>query len=276
MGRRKLFCELSPFTYRLSVCKGRTIRRLRNLRVRRFAREQREELLPVVVYAQRTLMRRRLGNVEMQLQENKVINLNLAAPKVSGVVIKPGEIFSFWELVGACKAREGYREGLVISNGRPARGIGGGMCQMTNLIHWLVLHTPLDIVEHHHHDGLDLFPDYGRQIPFGTGTSIMYNYLDYRFQNNTGQEYQLILSTTEEYLCGEIRTSVPLPVKYHIGVENERFVRVDGEVFRAGQVFRRCVDRASGAELERKLIKENWAKVMYDSALIPAVLLREE
>ena len=276
MGRRKLFCELSPFTYRLSVCKGRTIRLLRNLRVRRFARERREELLPVVVYAQRTLMRRRLGNVEMQLQENKVINLNLAAPKVSGVVIKPGEIFSFWELVGACKARAGYREGLVFSNGRPARGIGGGMCQMTNLIHWLVLHTPLDIVEHHHHDGLDLFPDYGRQIPFGTGTSIMYNYLDYRFQNNTGQEYQLILSTTEEYLCGEIRTSVPLPVKYHIGVENERFVRVDGEVFRAGQVFRRCVDRASGAELERKLIKENWAKVMYDSALIPAALLREE
>ncbi len=276
MGRRKLFCELSPFTYRLSVCKGRTIRRLQNLRVKNFARERREELLPVVVYAQRTLMRRRLGNVEMQLQENKVVNLNLAAPKVSGIVIKPGELFSFWELVGACGARKGYREGLVISNGRPARGVGGGMCQMTNLIHWLVLHTPLDIVEHHHHDGMDLFPDYGRQIPFGTGTSIMYNYLDYRFRNNTEQEYQLILSTTEEYLCGEIRTSAPFPVKYHIGVENERFVRMGGEVFRAGQVFRRCVDRATGAEVERKLIKENWAKVMYDSALIPAALLREE
>lgn len=275
MGRRKLFCELSPFAYRISVCKERTIRRLQNLRVKNFARERRVEHLPILIYGQRTLMRRRLGNVEMQLQENKVVNLNLAAPKVSGIVIKPGELFSFWELVGACEARKGYREGLVISNGRPARGVGGGMCQMTNLIHWLVLHTPLDIVEHHHHDGMDLFPDYGRQIPFGTGTSIMYNYLDYRFQNNTDQEYQIILYTTEEYLCGEIRASSSIPLKYHIVVEDERFVRVGDEIFRAGRVFRRCIDRETGSELEKKLIKENWAKVMYDHSLLSTRLETE-
>ena len=42
-------------------------------------------------------------------------------------------------------------------------------------------------IEHHHHDALDLFPDYNRQIPFGTGTSIAYNYLDYRFKNTTNK-----------------------------------------------------------------------------------------
>lgn len=53
------------------------------------------------------------------------------------------------------------------------------MCQFTNLIHWLILHSPLDIIEHHHHNRFDLFPDHNKKIPFGTGTSIMYNYIEY-------------------------------------------------------------------------------------------------
>lgn len=269
MATRKLFCQISPLTYRLSVWKNRALRRLRDFfLLRHCATERREERLPVVVCRQKSLMRRRLGNVEMELQENKVVNLGLAAPKVSGIVVQPGETFSFWKLVGPCGGKEGYREGLVIANGRAQRGMGGGMCQFTNLIHWLVLHTPLDIVEHHHHEGLDLFPDYGRQIPFGTGTSILYNYLDYRFQNNTDQAYQLVVYTTSEYLCGEIRTTKSLPVKYHIGVEDERFVQVDGQVFRAGRVYRTCVDKATGVVVKRELLKENWAKVMYDASAL--------
>ncbi|MCV4732570.1 VanW family protein, partial [Escherichia coli] len=84
-------------------------------------------------------------------------------------------------------------EGLTIAGNEASKGIGGGLCQFTNLIHWMALHTELDIVEHHHHDRLDLFPDYGRQIPFGTGTSIMYNYLDYRLKNNTSITYQIVV-----------------------------------------------------------------------------------
>lgn len=52
---------------------------------------------------------------------------------------------------------------------RAASGIGGGMCQFTNLIRRMVLHSPLDVVEHHHHSGLDLFPDFNRQVPLGGG-----------------------------------------------------------------------------------------------------------
>lgn len=48
-------------------------------------------------------------------------------------------------------------------------------------------------MEHHHHDKVDLFPDFNRQIPFGTGTSIYYNYLDYRFRNDTQALYQLLV-----------------------------------------------------------------------------------
>ncbi len=205
-------------------------------------------------------MRRKLGNTD-QLQENKVINLSLATPKVSGILIKPGETFSFWHLVGAYSAKHGYREGLTISFDKATKGVGGDMCQFTNLIHWMILHTPLIITEHHHHEGIDLFPDFGKQVPFGTGTSVMYNYLNYRFKNITEQPYQLVVYTDEQYLYGKIRTTKPLSIKYHIKPEGEGFVK-EGE-----DIFRYCIDKRTGTILKKELIKENHAKVMYPISL---------
>ena len=178
-------------------------------------------------------------------------------------------MFSFWHLVGACTKKKGYQLGLLLSNGQKGVGIGGGMCQLTNLIHWLVLHTPLEIVEHHHHDGLDMFPDYGRQIPFGTGTSIAYNYLDYRFKNNTEQDYQLVITTDKEYLTGEIRAIEPLETTYHLRAIDEYFSEeVDG-YYRHGKILRETIDKLTGNILASELIKINYAKLMYDRKYIP-------
>lgn len=264
---RKLFCEISPLTYKISLVKCRTIRRLQDAFSRtHFAKTKQAEPLPVLIYKHNSLIRRRLGNTEMELQENKAVNLALSAPKVNGILIRPGEVFSFWKLVGCPSVAKGYREGVTISNSTPAPGIGGGMCQFTNLIHWMVLHTPLTIVEHHHHDGFDLFPDYNRQVPFGTGTSILYNYLDYRFRNDSTNTYQLLVWVNDTHLCGELRSTEALTVKYHIQAENEHFIREDGTVYRKGQVYRNCIDKSTGNLISRDLIKENHAKVMYDTS----------
>ncbi len=262
--KRKLFCELSPLTYKVSVIKCQFMRYIKDLCIRNLATSKSNDLLPFLIYRQRSLIRRKLGDVDPLLQNNKAINLSLAAPKVSRVIIRPGEILSFWKLVGPCTIKKGYKEGLVISNGRTTKGIGGGMCQFTNLIHWMILHTPMQIIEHHHHDGMDLFPDYGRQIPFGTGTSIAYNYIDYRFKNTTDITFQLITYISKEYLHGEIRTDKPLECKYHVRVEDEFFSKEYGQVYRNGKVFRHCVDLKTGKLISRDLIKINHAKVMYD------------
>ncbi len=262
---RRLFCELSPAAYRISAAKCCFVRRMQDaLRGTRFAETFSGERLPVVICKNRSLIRRTLGNVDPALQENKAVNLGLAAPKVTGVLIRPGEEFSFWRLVGPCREQDGYKTGLVIAKGVPGKGIGGGMCQFTNLIHWLVLHSPLTITEHHHHDGVDLFPDHNRQIPFGTGTSIFYNYVDYRFRNDTDNTFQLIVSTDDAYLCGELRAEKPLCVKYHIKTEGERFVREADGVYRLGRIWRETVDVRTGNVIARECIKENHAKLMYE------------
>ena len=264
-----LFCEISPFTYRLSMEKEILKRRLTDFfRRTPFARQCTPVSLPVVVYHHNSLIRRRLGNVNMQLQENKATNLALAVTHLDGLLIHPGETFSLWQLVGRTTKRKGYKEGLTIAKGQPSQGIGGGLCQLSNLIHWMVLHSELTITEHHHHDGLDLFPDFGRQIPFGTGTSISYNYLDYRFRNDTPNTYQLRLSVDGEYLCGELRAAAPQPHTFHIHAENEYFSREDGVVYRNGQVYRDTIDRATGRCLESHLIRTNHAKVLYDTSFL--------
>jgi len=266
MKQRKLFCEISPLTYKISTYKCIVVRKLQDFFSKEeFASAKYEKLLPVVVYKHNSLIRRRLGNVDLQLQDNKAVNLSIAAPKVDKIVIRPGETFSFWLLVGNPSEKNGYKTGLTIKGGKPNKDIGGGMCQFTNLIHWMILHSPLDIVEHHHHDGVDLFPDFNRVVPFGTGTSILYNYKDYRFKNNTKQPFQLVVYTTDEYLCGELRTTIPLDNSYHIKAENEHFTRESGVVYRNGEVWRTVVDKASGNVIDKKLIKTNHAQVMYDT-----------
>ncbi|MBD5225341.1 MAG: VanW family protein [Bacteroidales bacterium] len=267
MKKRRLFCEISPLTYRLSRRKCIVMRKVSDCLGReRFARDRADTPLGVTIYRHSSLIRRRLGNTDMELQENKAVNLALAAPKVCGVLIRPGETFSFWRLVGADTRRKGYRDGLTISNGMPSRGCGGGLCQFTNLIHWMVLHSELTIVEHHHHDGLDLFPDYKRQIPFGTGTSIVYNYLDYRFRNDTDNTYQLIVYTDGEYLRGELRAERALKSTYHVHAENEFFSEEDGVVYRNGTVYRDTTDKQTGNRIAREVIRRNHARVMYDTS----------
>lgn len=265
--RRKLFCEISPFTYAISEKKCIMMRNLINaFTARNLADTRQEKELEYVICRHNSLIRRRLGNVNMQLQENKAVNLSIAAPKVNKVIIRPGEIFSFWHLVGKISEKKGYKEGLTIFGDHASSGIGGGMCQMTNLIHWMILHSDMEIVEHHHHDGLDLFPDFQRKIPFGTGTSIMYNYLDYRFRNTTDRTYQLIVYTTAEYLCGELRADSRQRYKYHISAENVYFSREGKDVYRNGEVYRDKVDRITGEHVGKELIRRNHAKVLYDTA----------
>ncbi len=266
---RRLFCNISPTTYRISVCKEKINRDFKNIVLNEnIAKSKTSVHLPIIISKHKSLIKRKLGNVDLQLQENKAVNLKIAAPRINGIIIKPQQTFSFWSLIGSCTKRKGYQDGLLISNGETGKGIGGGMCQLSNLIHWLVLHSPMDVVEHHNHNNIDLFPDYNRQVPFGVGTSVMHNYLDYRFKNNTNASFQLIVYIDEEYLCGELLSDTVFSYKYHITVENEYFSNENETYYRNNQIVRNCIDKKTGNTIKSEVIMRNHAKVMYDKSFI--------
>ncbi len=266
--KRKLFCELSPLCYKISVKKECLLRDIRDMKSNvRFASEINTVPFPVIVKSHTSSVLRKLEGVDMQLQQNKCTNLRLAGEKINGIVINPGETFSFWHLVGDPTAKRGYLDGLVISNGKLEKGIGGGLCQLANLIHWLVLNSPLAVTELVHHSDA-LFPDSGRRVPFGTGTSVFYKNVDYRFKNTTDRPVQLLVWLDENELCGELRAPTAFPYIYRITEENQGYIEEDGVFYRVSKVYRITLDRERRV-MRRELILDNHSKVMYDYSLIP-------
>lgn len=272
---RKLFCEINPLTYKISILKGILQRYIVwIIGNKKYSKTFRDDTLPVLVYKHNSLIRRTLGNVDMELQNNKAINLRIASSKINNIIIKPNETFSFWKIVGTCTRKKGYLDGLLIKSGIVDKGVGGGMCQFTNLIHWMILHSPLDIVEHHHHNSLDLFPDFNRQIPFGSGTSVMYNYLDYQFTNNTDNNFQIKVYTTDTHLCGELRCLNEINYSYHIVEENHYYSNEIDGYYRNNEIYREVLNKETGNLVEKELIVKNYSKVMYDSSYIPKDKIR--
>lgn len=210
----------------------------------------------------RSLLLRELGESEMWMQHNKVRNLTLAAEKVDGLLIRPGETFSFNRVVGNCTRRKGYVEGMRLSNGEARPGVGGGICQLANLVHWMVLHSPLTVTERSTHS-FDPFPDNGRVLPWGVGCSIVYNYVDLQFRNDTDRTFQLKIEVGDRYLEGELLVDDEIPHSYRVFARDECFFRYAGRHFRHNQIWRALIDRRTGDTTAEELVRKNVALVKY-------------
>ena len=272
---RKLFCEINPFFYEVSLRKEYLKRDIKDLfSSNKFANNRSEEVLPNIVKGHCSVLIRKLHGVDIKLQESKVKNIELACSKFNGIIIHPNEVFSFWRLLGRPTAKDGYQFGLVIKKHGVGSAIGGGLCQMANMIHWLVLNSPLEVVEIHHHSDA-LFPDENRRVPFGTGTSVLYKHVDYRFKNNTKQDIQILLWISNGELCGELRSREPFLNRYKLVEENNHFKKVGDDYYRISQIYKITIDKSNNQELAKDLILDNYSKVMYDHDLIPKDQIRE-
>ena len=275
MGR-KLFCDISPTTYKISLKKEIMLRHIKNkLSKEKIAKSFSKEELPNIVKSHSSILVRKLEGVDMKLQENKVTNIMLACNKINGIIIHPGETFSYWCTLGPTTKKRGYKEGLIISRSGLKSGYGGGLCQMANMIHWLVLNSPLDVTELHHHSDA-LFPDDRRRVPFGTGTSVLYNHVDYRFKNNTDQDVQILVWCENGELCGELRSEREFPCRYKLVEENHHFKKEGDKYYRISQVYRIVIDRLTNEELHKELILDNHSQVLYDYSLIPKDQIRDD
>jgi len=272
---RKLLCEINPFFYEVSLRKEYLKRDIKDLfSFNRFANNRSEAVLPNIVKSHCSVLIRNLHGVDIKLQESKVKNIELACSKLNSIIIHPNEVFSFWRLMGRPTAKDGYQHGLIIKKYGMGSAIGGGLCQMANMIHWLVLNSPLEVVEIHHHSDA-LFPDENRRVPFGTGTSVLYKHVDYRFKNNTNQDIQILLWIANGELCGELRSNEPFLHRYKLVEENNHFKKVGDDYYRISQIYKITIDKSNNQELSKDLILDNYSKVMYNHNLIPESQIRE-
>lgn len=273
---RKNFCELSPTAYWLSQQKEILKRHIRNLLGNeRYAACFQDDKLPVLISSHSGNMIKRGPGIDPVLQENKAANIRLACSKMNGVVISPGESFSFWHYVGKTSRKNGFADGRVIVNGKLVSGTGGGLCNLANTIHLLVLDSPMTVTEVHHHSDA-LAPDPGGvRVPYSAGTSVNYNYVDFRFRNDTDQPVQLCTWCDGDTLCAELRTTTEYPWTYRIVEEGHHFHKEDnGHYYRISRIYRETLDRATGEVIKRELNWDNRSRVMFDPTLIPQDQIR--
>ena len=156
---------------------------------------------------------------------------------------------------------------MVLFLGRIGGDIGGGLCQLSNLIFWMTLHTPLTVVERYRHSH-DVFPDSGRTQPFGSGATCAYPHRDLMIRNDTDQDFQLCLRVGETHLEGEWRAVRPPERHYEIV---ERDARIDqaswGGYIRHNALYRMVYDLKDRL-LEEQFLFTNDAIMMY-SPLLP-------
>lgn len=227
-----------------------------------WAVERRTRSLAVLTMRHGSPLLRELVGVDPALQHGKVANLRLAAARVDGLLIGPGETFSFNRVVGSCSRRRGYVAGLRLQDGRPAAGTGGGICQLANLLHWLVLHSALSVVERSEHS-VDAFPDRGRVVPWGVGCTIVYNYVDLVVRNDTTATFQLRTWVGPRELHGELRCDRELPHAYRVEARGEAFERTGDVVHRSNEIWRTVTSRRTG-ETYDELLRRNRARVLYE------------
>ncbi|MBP1966240.1 VanW family protein [Paenibacillus aceris] len=256
--------SMFPVLYRLRIAQLRMMRHIIDLNPSiAYAKRRALYSLPYVCKKHQSLLRRKLGSSDPQLQENKITNLRLSVARMDGIMIRPGETFSFWKLVGKTTSAKGYIEGLLLSQGGVKRGVGGGICQLGNLLFWMALHTPLQVVERHHHS-FDPFPDDHRVLPFGSGASVFYNYIDLRIFNPTKMTFQFRLWVTDEHLKGSVHSDEPLGYSYHVEERNHRFLEKEGRTYRENEIWRRVIDKRTGNTAKEEQMLHNFSEVKYD------------
>ena len=218
------------------------------------------------VFSHKSMLLRKLKDVDMYLQYNKITNLNLAVKKLNGVVIRPGETFSIWKLVGRPSARKGYKEGMMIHNGKVRTGVGGGLCQLGNLLYWMILHTPLTVSERWRHS-YDVFPDSNRTIPFACGATLAYNYIDLQVKNETDKNFKINLWVDDEYLHGVIFCNQKRESTFEV-FERNHCIKQQwwGGYTRHNEIWRKVTSSISGETYE-ELVTKNNAIMMYNPML---------
>lgn len=125
-------------------------------------------------------------------------NLRIASGKIDGVVLMPGEVFSFNQTVGQRTIEDGYKVAGIYKNGKHAKGLAGGICQVSGTLYNAVLLGNLKVKERRNHSMPVAY------LPVGRDATVDYGSADLKFENNTDHPIALY----SKYIRGKLTFGV--------------------------------------------------------------------
>lgn len=223
---------------------------------------QSQEQLPTCVFSSSCPMYNQDTGFDMIYQENKVHNLKLAAATIDHMLIRPGETFSFSLATRHADRRESYRQGLTVINGQLTTAPGGGMCQLSNLLFWIFLHSPLTVVERHGHGSKD-FPEPPSDAPMGVDATLAEGWKDLKVRNDTDYTFQLHIAFDQENISGHLYADRQDPLDYSVGNGPVTYYRRQGAVWEEVDVIQSLTNRESGQVQSTRTLYRNVCRIGY-------------
>lgn len=211
-----------------------------------------ESLLPNLVFETSALMVNENSGFDIQFQYNKVHNLQLAAKTMDKLVIAPNETFSFFWLTRHADRYTRYKDGLNLVNGKIVGSYGGGLCQLSNMLFWLFLHTPMTIVERHGH-AAESFPSTTEDLPCGTDATVSEGWLDLKVRNDTDNIFQIAIHFDDNYMYGEILSQRPVNTEYTVFNSSVSYIKRNEKIYQVSVVCREETDQETGEHTQREL-----------------------
>ena len=132
-------------------------------------------------YLDSLLFRDILGEISTNIAgtSNRLNNIKLSSEAINGLVLNPGEVFSFNGVVGRRTTERGYRMAPGFVSGRLVEQVGGGICQTSSTLYVATLMANLEIVQRRNHGTLIAY------LPPGQDATVFYGQIDYRFRNSS-------------------------------------------------------------------------------------------
>lgn len=177
--------------------------------------------------------------------KDRTTNLKLAAEKINGTVLMPGETFSYNTVVGERTIAAGYKEAPIYQNGEVVDGLGGGICQISTTLYNAVLYANLEIVERRNHQFVPSYANAGRDA------TVVYGSIDFRFKNTRNYPVKILctvsggvakceiygLKENPDYEV-EITSKVIEKTSKSIKSETYKTVKQNGQVISSGRISR--------------------------------------
>jgi vancomycin resistance protein VanW len=144
------------------------------------------------------------------MNQNRVANMALSCSLVDGLVLQPGEVFSFRKIVGDPTPERGFLMGPMIQDGDLAFTSGGGLCQVTTTLFNAALLADLEILEKHHHSR-DIWGE-NRFIGLGRDAICVYGRKDLKFRNSISEPilFRIQVEQNPQRVCCRIFSKSPL------------------------------------------------------------------
>lgn len=200
---------------------------------------------------------------------NRSTNLRIAAEKINGTVLMPGEVFSYNKTVGKRTVEEGYKDAKIYADGGVIDGLAGGICQISSTLYNAVLLANLEIVERRNHSFTTSY------VAAGRDATVVWGTIDFQFKNSRNYPIKIEASVKngvaefkihgmqeqEEYeisILPQTTSSIPYSTTY---VDDQALMPGQQIVSQAGhlgyKVTTYIVKKLNGVEVSREVLSSD-------------------